>query len=1112
MITTRSAARLGEHGVQCQQCGQRNPDGAQFCNACGQRLAPVAAPAKPPSTPLPDHLAEKARHGGAALAGERKRVTVLFADVQGSMDLSGALDPEDWRGIMERFIHILCDGVHRFEGTVDKFTGDGIMALFGAPIAHEDHAARACYAALHLRDELAEYATELRRDRGLSFSVRIGMNSGEVVVGVIGDDLGLEYTAIGHTVGLAQRMEALAEPGKAYLTEHTARLVEGFFELADLGEFAVRGAGELLHVHELRGVGKLRTRLEVSAARGLSRFVGRGEEIELLEQAWQRAAAGDAELITIEADAGTGKSRLAYEFMQSLRARNVEVYEAHGLAHTQAVPFLPVLEILRDYFGVAVVDDDRSARDKVAGRLLLLDEGFRDDLPLVFDFLGITDTERPLPPMDPEARQRRLFAMLERLLIVRSAQAPAAILVEDLHWIDPGSEAFLANLVESMPGTRTFVVATLRPGYSATWRTRSRHEHIELRPLGREAVDELLAGILGTDPSLDGLSDVIRERTGGNPFFVEEVVRSLTEGGTLEGAQGAYRLAKEVGEVAIPPSVESVLAARIDSLAERDKAVLETAAVIGREFSAPVLSRVTPIEGRDLEAALRALVDGGFVYEEALYPHARYTFVHALTEEVAYRSQLGERRARTHAAVAAAIEELEADRLDERAALLAHHWMSARDSLQAARWHARAAAWAGFTDALEAVRHWRRVRDLTREGEGEAAMLGLTARVMLLNFAWRLGREAGLRGEVDALFAEGEELAERTGAQALHAILIAAYGGAVGVAGRMDQTVALGERALRLAEEIGDRGLQIAIGPFVTYPMYTLGRIREALELTDDLLSRAGGDRSLGAGIGMASPHLWCEWWHWSLAGWLGEFEQTRIGLERCLRVARETGDFENQIWIHMNIAMHGTHGVVDPDSALAHARAAVELAERYGGSFSRAWSTHWLGWVHALREEWAAGETALRAALEIARDGEVALEAESLMLTRLARVQLGRGDQKGARASAEEALGRSLAAGSTFQESQAHVELARALLATDGAAAEAEVRTHLDRALALTHELGTIAIEPAIRALRAQLARALGDEDEAERELALARERLVVMGAVGPAELLLAGASATHG
>ena len=318
-------------------------------------------------------------------------MTVLFADVTGSMDLAERIDAEEWTRIMDRFFAILSDGVHRFEGTVDKFTGDGIMAIFGAPIAHEDHAQRACYAALHLRDQLAEYAAELRRTQSLNFSVRMGLNSGEVVVGTIGEDLAMEYTAVGHTVGLAQRMESLAEPGKIYAAQDAASLVGGYLALNDLGEFQVKGVSAPVHVHELTGIGAARGRLDVSRARGFSRFVGRTEEIRALEEARERAVAGEPQVIGIVGEAGVGKSRLCHEFVQRVRAGGTPVYHASGHAHTKSVPLMPVLEFMRAYFDVTEQDSDQTARERIAGKLLLLDESFAEDLPLIFDFLAVSD-------------------------------------------------------------------------------------------------------------------------------------------------------------------------------------------------------------------------------------------------------------------------------------------------------------------------------------------------------------------------------------------------------------------------------------------------------------------------------------------------------------------------------------------------------------------------------------------------------------------------------------------------------------------------------------------------------------------------------------------------
>ena len=427
---------------------------------------------------------------------------MLFADVKGSMELSETIDPEEWHGIMDRFFQILTDGVHRFEGTVNQYTGDGIMALFGAPIAHEDHAARACYAALSLQDELRRYANELRLAKAISFSVRMGLNSGEVVVGKIGDDLRMDYTALGHTASLGARMEQIAEPGKAYLSEHTAKLVEGLVALQDLGKLAIKGLKEPLRVYELRGIGRLKTHLEVSRARGFSKFVGRSSEMAVLESALERALQGSGQVVGIVADPGVGKSRLCFEFVERCRARGIFVNEGHCLAHGKTIPYLPILELWRSYFGIAERDSNEEARRKIAGTLLLLDPGLHESLPLVFEFLGVTDPERPAPRMDPEARERRLFALLRDVIQLQTERQPLILLIDDLHWIDRASDGWVAQLAELTNGRRFLLLLNFRPEYDASWMKRSWYQQLPLLPLGREAVEELLAGLLGHDPSL----------------------------------------------------------------------------------------------------------------------------------------------------------------------------------------------------------------------------------------------------------------------------------------------------------------------------------------------------------------------------------------------------------------------------------------------------------------------------------------------------------------------------------------------------------------------------------------------------------------------------------
>jgi class 3 adenylate cyclase len=672
---------------------------------------------------------------------ERKQVTVLFADVSGSMDLAEQEDPEEWRKIMQRFFSLLAETVTRFEGTVDKFTGDGIMAIFGAPIAHEDHARRACYAALQMLDDVAEYAAELRRAKGLNFSTRIGINSGEVITGAIGEGGGA-YTAIGHTVGLAQRMEALAEPGKAYLTENTAELARGFLDLRDLGEIEIKGASRPVEVFELVGVGQARSRLDLARERGFSRFVGREREIERLREGLKRAEAGDAIALGIVAEAGVGKSRLYHEFAGRCRGDGIEVFEAQGQAHGRAIPFMPILQMLRAFFGIEDNEPEQTTREKIAGRALLLDAAFADDLPLLFDFLGVPDPDRPVPQMSPEARQRSLAEVLCRLTSNPSRRKTLVLVVEDLHWVDEGSQTMLNGLIEGFEGTRTLVLVNYRPEYTPAWSEHPRWEAIELTPLRREDTRELLRDLAGEDPSLDGLDEPIHERTGGNPFFIEEIVRELAESGYLEGERGAYRLARPIEDAGVPVTVQAVLAARIDRLSHDAKQLLQVASVLGKEVSAEALGMAAGLGTDAIEPSLRELIAGGFLYEAEIYPQRLLAFRHPLTREVAYGTQLAEQRAATHAAAARALIELNPpDRHDELSALIADHLFQGGETLEAARWSARGAYWAGHSRPHDALRLWRQAMELVDEldEDEETAAMAVHSRLLQLQYGGRIG-------------------------------------------------------------------------------------------------------------------------------------------------------------------------------------------------------------------------------------------------------------------------------------------------------------------------------------------------------------------------------------
>ncbi|HSR93249.1 MAG TPA: adenylate/guanylate cyclase domain-containing protein, partial [Solirubrobacterales bacterium] len=675
--------------------------------------------------------------------GERKQVTVLFADVMGSMDLAEQHDPEQWRRIMQGFFSILSTEVRRFEGTVDKFTGDGIMAVFGAPVAHEDHARRACLAALRMLDDIAEYAAELRRLHGLNFSVRIGVNSGEVIAGAIGEEEG-GYTAVGHTVGLAQRMEALAEPGKAYLTEAAAELARGFFELEDLGEFEIKGASRPVRVFELEGIGAARSRLDLSRERGFTRFVGRSEEMGALEAGLERARAGEGAVVGIVAEPGVGKSRLCHEFAERVRGAGIEVFEAQAQSHGREIPFMPVLQMLRSYFGIADSDPERIVREKIAGRALLLDPEFAEELPVLFDFLGVPDPGRPAPRLSAEARQRALRGVVCKLVRAPNRREPIVTVVEDLHWMDEGSAAMLGDLFDAVEGTQTLVVVNFRPEYEPEWTGPPDYHRISLEPLGAGDTGELLRDLAGDDPSLDGLAELIHERTAGNPFFVEEIVRALAEAGNLKGDRGAYRLVRPLEDTGVPASVQTVLAARIDRLQPRSKLLLQEASVAGKEIRERTLRLTAGLEQEEMDPLLCDLTDAGFLYEAEMYPERVFAFRHPLTREVAYGSQLAEQRAATHAATAGALIELNPDRHDELAALIASHMESGGQLLEAARWSARAAYWAGSSRPGDALRLWRRVMELVEQLEegDETRSMAVMSRLQQLDFAWRLGMDS----------------------------------------------------------------------------------------------------------------------------------------------------------------------------------------------------------------------------------------------------------------------------------------------------------------------------------------------------------------------------------
>jgi class 3 adenylate cyclase len=626
------------------------------------------------------------------------------------MDLAREVGAEEWHRLLDRFFALLGEGVHRFEGTVNQYTGDGVMALFGAPLALEDHAQRACHAALWLRRRLRDFAAELRRRRGLRFAVRMGLNSGEVIVGRIGDDLRLDYTAQGHTVGVAARMEQSARANQILLSAQTAALVGGYFALADLGERRVKGVDGPVRVYALGGAGPARTRLEVAGARGLQTFRGRWDELARLRAARERALAGYGQVVSVVGEAGLGKSRLCGEFIDECRSLGLTTAVAHCPPHGRSLPCSAAADLVRDWFGVRAADAPRVARQRANDALRRLGRALLPEQPLVLELLGLAARGAP-PAADPMEKAARLATLLQRLAQTQSAAAPLVLFVDDAHWLDPESDAALGGLADAVGWTRTLLLLNHRPDYTPAWErgdgTRlSYAERLDLGPLQSAVTAEMLGDLLGDGAETLALRQEIADRAAGNPYFLEEMVASLGQQGLLRRKGDAWRstadLTRDTAAVHLPATIHAILAARIDRLGERDKLALQAAAVIGRRFGRPLL-RATLEQLGDLGAAsgshapLRELDDVVGALEEVglLFAGAGedgdVDFRHPLAQEVAYHTQLTDRRQRVHQAVALALESLYADRLGQHAAAIAHHWNAAGRRGQAGLWRWRAA-------------------------------------------------------------------------------------------------------------------------------------------------------------------------------------------------------------------------------------------------------------------------------------------------------------------------------------------------------------------------------------------------------------------------------------
>ena len=676
---------------KCPQCKKKLPAGAKFCNGCGDNLkAKPAPPTKELSFDekltkiqkyLPKGLTEKILSQRNRIEGERKQVTVMFCDMEGFTGLVEKLGPEEAYDIMDQVYEILIHKVHNYEGTVNEMTGDGIMALFGAPIALEDAPQRAIRSALVVHREMAKFNDKLQQERKNipPLKIRIGVHTGPVVVGTLGNDLRVEFKAVGDTVNLASRMESLAEPGTSYVTGETFKLTEGFFRFEGLGTRQVKGREEPVNVYRVIAPSSRRTRFDVSTERGLTHFVGRERELELLLDGFKRAKSGRGQVFSIIAEAGVGKSRLLYEFRKAVANEGVTFLEGKCLSYSRGVPYHPVMDILKANFDIREGDGDSEVKEKVKRQLKVLRVDEASILPYLLELLSVKDSGIDKNTMSPEGRKDRIMEALNQIVLKGSDIRPLIMAIEDLHWIDKGSEDVFKNLLNSISGAKVFLIFTYRPEFVHAWGGKSFHSQVNLNRLSNRESLAMAAHFLGTEEIDSGLGELILEKTEGVPFFIEELIKSLKDLNIIERKDDRYFLTKDIQDIVIPSTIQDVIMAMVDSLPALAKEVLQTGSVIEREFSYELIKRVTGLQEQKLLSHLSVLKDSELVYERGIYPQSAYIFKHALTREVVYDSILTRKKKNFHEEIGNAIEELHKENIVEYYGVLAEHYISSEN-------------------------------------------------------------------------------------------------------------------------------------------------------------------------------------------------------------------------------------------------------------------------------------------------------------------------------------------------------------------------------------------------------------------------------------------------
>jgi len=1030
-------------GIVCAACNHLNRPNSQFCGKCA---APLGARSSRPTT-------EEVLRVLSISGGERKHLTVIFADISNSTSLIDDTDPEDAMRRMQPAIDAMRHAVETYEGIVNKVQGDGVMALFGAPVPHEDHAVRACAAALAIQASVTRLGDP-------ELKVRVGIHTGEMVVQAVTNSLYHTYDVAGAGAHLAARMEQMAEPGEILLTAVTAAAARQSVEATSLGHRKVRGVSEPVEVFRLRRLHHAPASIIFRSQKLLSPLIGRKAELDALEAELTSAASGEPHVVGVVAEAGSGKSRLCFEFAERCRERDFRVYETRVTAHGHATPYQPILELARDYLGIKATMSTDEARQQVATALAELPVA-GDTLPLLLGFLGLADPGLPAPTIDPAIRKARLIELA--CIFVRSGrqQQPAVVVIEDLHWIDAASEEFIDAMVDAIVGTTTMLLFNFRHDYTAPWMQRSHYRQISLSPLDRAETATLLGDLLGKDSSIALISRNIAERAQGNPFFLEELVHSLIERGDFEGERGAYRLGGGIDAIPLPPTIEALLTARIDHLDGSARQVLQYAAVVGREAPLAILESVTGLPPADLAGALSRLRRAELLRELPL-DRGVHAFSHPLVQEVCYRSLLRDRRRRIHGDVGRVMKQQFSDQKEQRASLLAYHLEEAGELMEAAQAHMAAALWIGNHDASQALRTWKKVHQLlSKQPVSQSTdFLRIQGCLQILNFGWQEGMSAE---EAQGWFEEARRLALEAGIMRANAWAHAAYGRNLAVRGSADDYVARTREALDLAKAANDRGVQAMLQAVLSQAIRLAGHLDEALQANIEATNVAGeiseGDRQ--------RFHFDVDRWLTAMRGQilvlLGRFDEARSFLDRLLQADTDP------MTLHLVSAAYIDMAWVTGDRVLAdfHAERVTAIAAETGSPYVRVNALACRGVSHMVAGQFEAAVHDLDKALSLARQRKAGLEGEARILADLANAHRLNGDLANARRLAVEAIELALARAARVPQCLARIVHAEVLLS---AGDTEQARLELRKVRALIEETGARLYESLVHDLAARL------------------------------------------